>query len=51
MKKKIFLSFMLACINIFAVVVLNVSAETGTKYGSYLYYTVSNGEAKGICGN
>ena len=44
MKKKNLISFMLVCIGIFAFGVLGVSAETGTKYGDYLYYTVSNGE-------
>ena len=43
MKKKILL-FMLTCISVFAFRVLSVSAETGTKYGDYLYYKVSNSE-------
>lgn len=45
MKKKILLSFMLVCISIFAFGALSVSAAySGTQYGDYLYYTVSNGE-------
>lgn len=45
MKKKILLSFIFACISVFTLSVMSVSAYTGTQYkDTPLYYEVSNDE-------